>query len=130
MHDLRGMNVPEVEVDKGGKIAGAVFVALAIGATAAYTFDTGMWNTRVPQTLAFKYPPPVRAFAPVAPVVPSPIVNAPAVQASPVAPSTLAVKPAKTARALIRKHETPAAALPTDTPPAQAALPDSDRRLL
>ena len=125
MHDLRGMNVPELETSNGGKIAGAVLVALVIGAAATYTFSVGMWNTQTPQAVAFKYPPPVRAFAPVTPVVPSPVVTMPAVQAPPLTPSTLAVKPARMARVHIPKHEARVAVPPTDTVPAQAAPQES-----
>lgn len=123
MHDLRGMNVPELETSNGGKIAGAVLVALLIGAAATYTFSTGMWNTQTPQAVAFKYPPPARAFAPVTPVVP--VVTTPAIEAPRVTPSALAVNPARTARVHIPKHEAPVTVPPADTAPAQAAPQES-----
>jgi len=117
MTDLRGMNAPEIESSGTGKIAGAIVVALVIGAGVAYAYESGMlFNAPAPKVVAAKEPtlarPPGLEAAPLATApLPAPALSEPA-QPSPHATVT---KPIRSAR--IRAH-TDAAPQPAIAPPA------------
>jgi hypothetical protein len=128
MTDLRGINAPEVESSGTGKIAGAIVVALLIGAGVAYAYETGMlFNAPAPKIMAAKEPtlakpPGMETPAPATEPSPAPAQSEPA-QPSPHATLT---RPIRSARTRVHTAAAPqAAVLPATnsevTPPLPAA---------
>jgi hypothetical protein len=87
MTDIRGISPREIETDNTGKIVGAVVIALAIGATGAYTYEIGLRQSppmKIATTTGFLSPALPRVAPAAAPAAASSVVLQPApIAASP-----------------------------------------------